>query len=451
MTATVMLALFAAACDPAPVASPESDAPASPGYEPAPGTAGQPAGPAAPPSATPSLWLTEELGGPVAEAALLRLLVEPSEPAVQADSGDTGDPGSTVDADPTKVAESFNDDRESIGIVLRPGDGPTSITRFLGAQARAFPDRLPDVVALPLHIVQSAGQSGLLRPLPDGVLADRAADSFPFSIAAVKSEEGYWALPIALDVLVAAAPATDPAHSDLGALLEDIPEQGAAPLAIPDGVSMPETAAVLQLLYAAAGGEPADLPNVVPRAASAAISAAAQAVRLDTAEIGPGSLSDALDSQSADAVLLAATRIVPSLAGDPAASLAALPPGASDSMGAPVGWGWALALPAMDAASRHGRGEALLERLSGQRSDAWIVAAGLLPARRNGWSESAAVLSGSGPALGQAAWLAQISDQLESAALLHDPSIWLAGWRAALDGVRAGTPAADAASSLPQQ
>jgi len=90
----------------------------------------------------------------------------------------------------------------TIDVRVKALSGPAGLVEAMSAASAAAPDALPDLVALPRSLLESAASKGLLRPY-DG-LSDvvSTSDWFDYSRELARVQNNYFGLPIGGDALV---------------------------------------------------------------------------------------------------------------------------------------------------------------------------------------------------------------------------------------------------------
>lgn len=308
-----------------------------------------------------------------------------------------------------------------IVVVTKPAYGDAGIAAFLRSTARVAPDRLPDLCVLPLEVLAELRAEQLIQALDDPLLAERAADAFPFAARLSGDGKAVWALPLAVDLLHAIgrdAPVPE-RWQDLGS---------GSPMVLPlGGGATPAELAPLLTLYQGAGGDLAALPvadAAAARGAFALLAAGLADGRISLPSDGrsPRAAWNSFAAAQPPAAVVSSGAVIGHQADFPGMSWAAVP--GPEGPVAPLAWGWALALTAREPA-RAAAAMQLLRALSAPEHAADLLSAGLLPAQRGRWSARVTEALEPTPA---AAYLGFVESQLDQAVGLGGIEQWGPAW-----------------------
>lgn len=319
----------------------------------------------------------------------------------------------------------------AVDVRVRPSSGAAGMLPLLASTQAVSPARLPDLAALPLDAVPGAAAAGIVQPWSEVDAAAVVTDTFPFAAAQAVSGGVAWGIPVVVDVAhavsrLAEAPTRWPAG-----------EGGAAPMVWPaGGATLPDLAPTLAL-YAASGGDLAQLPAPEPTALAATLDLLAEGV-------GRGAVVPPASGASPRAAWNTfVTRDVPVAAtsGGVFAPLQAKFPGLSwgplpgpSRPAPPVAWGWAFVAVARDPDAQR-RALALADWLADRERVPWMIEAGYLPARRIDWAARLADASDPAPS---EAYTAFLEEQLAAARTVQGSATWSATWSAAAGGIISG-------------
>ncbi len=310
-----------------------------------------------------------------------------------------------------------------IAVVTKPAYGAAGIVAFLRSTARVAPDRLPDLCVLPLELVAELEDEGLIRPIDDSLLAERAADAFPFAVRLAGDGKALTAMPIAVDLLHAIgrdAPVPE-RWQDLAS---------GAPMVMPlGGAATPPELAPLLAMYAASGGDLSALPAQDAVAARSAFSLLAEGLagaRIGLPQDGrsPRSAWNSFVAAQPAAAVVNSGAVIDHQSDFPGMSWAALP--GPDGPATPMAWGWSMGLTAREP-ERAAAAVLLLRELTAPEHAADPLSAGLLPAQRDRWAERVTDALTQDPS---ADYLSFVQGQLNQARGLGGIERWGAAWAA---------------------
>lgn len=327
-----------------------------------------------------------------------------------------------------------------VEVVVKPAYGSAGIEAVLRSTVNAAPERLPDLMVLPLGSLRAARAEGLIKPLP--LTGDRAEAAFAFAADRAHDGEQTWALPLAVDLLQTIGRNVTPPET-----WDALERSGIQPLILPLGGSTVPDLAPLLAVYAGFGGSLADLPAVDPDALQSAFEALADGLaagwlrRPDNGS-SPRAAWNSFAASDPPLAIVDAGSVVDSQAGYPGMTWAPLP-GSAGPVPA-LAWGWALVVTG-PAPERQAEATLIASQLADAFQAGPVVAAGWLPARRADWQR---VLSSTLDPAPEADYLDDLEAQLDAAILVDGDSSWRAGWAQAGADLAGGAGAATAASRL---
>lgn len=325
-------------------------------------------------------------------------------------------------------------------IVTKPAYGAAGIADFLRSSAQVAPERLPDLCVLPLEALAELGALGLLQPLRDPELVDRTAAAYPFARRLAGPAETPWGLPLAVDVL----------H----AIVRDAPvpprwdQLTAGPLALPlgGGAWAPELAPLVSV-YAAAGGDLAQLADPDPAVARGSLQAladglAARQLALPPEGRTPRAAWSHFVGAEAPAAVVNSGAIIGRQTAFPGMRWGPVP--GPQGPAPALAWGWALAVTTADP-ERMAWAVELLRQAGAAEHAADLLSAGLLPPQPEAWAERVARGLAEAPS---SAYLEFVQTQLSTAQALEAIDRWGPAWAAAGRALAEGAGAGAAMQAL---
>ncbi len=319
---------------------------------------------------------------------------------------------------------------QAIDVRVRPSGGAAGMLALLTSTRAVAPARLPDVAALPLDALPAVVAAGLVKPWAEVDAAAVVTGTFPFAAAQAVRDGSAWGIPAVVDVAHAvsrraAVPARWPAGGDDG------------PMVWPAGGSSLADLAPTLALYAASGGDLAELSAPEPTAVAATLAALAEgtgrgSIVQPATGASPRAAWNTFVTRDMPLAAVSGGVFAPQQAKFPGLTWGPLPAPARPAP--PVAWGWAfVALSADPGAQR--RALALADWLTDRRHVHWMVEAGYLPAQRVGW---AARLAGAIDPPPSGDYMAFLEEQLAAARTGQATTAWTATWAAATGDIVAG-------------